>query len=49
LLALGLPASGGRVLDLGGGTGALAAALAERFPTAEVEIWDTDRDMLAVA
>ncbi|MSU72709.1 MAG: methyltransferase domain-containing protein [Opitutus sp.] len=49
LLALGLPASGGRVLDLGGGTGALAAALAERFPTAEVEIRDTDRDMLAVA
>ena len=49
MLALGLPASGGRGLDLGGGTGALAAALAERFPTAEVEIWDTDRDMLAVA
>lgn len=49
LLALGLPASGGRIVDLGGGTGALAAALAERFPTAEVEIWDTDGEMLAVA
>jgi tRNA (cmo5U34)-methyltransferase len=49
LLALGLPKKGGRVLDLGGGTGALAAAIAERFPDAEVEIWDTDAEMLAVA
>jgi tRNA (cmo5U34)-methyltransferase len=38
-----------RVLDLGGGTGALAASIAERFPHAEVEIWDTDPQMLAVA
>lgn len=37
------------VLDLGGGTGALAAAVAERFPRAEVEIWDTDPAMLEVA
>jgi tRNA (cmo5U34)-methyltransferase len=37
------------VLDLGGGTGALAAAVAERFPLVEVEIWDTDPEMLAVA
>lgn len=37
------------VLDLGGGTGALAAAVAERFPLASVEIWDTDPEMLAVA
>lgn len=49
LLALSIPAEGGLVLDLGGGTGALAAAIAERFPTATVEIWDTDPDMLATA
>lgn len=39
----------GRILDLGGGTGALAAAVAEKFPQARVEIWDTDPAMLAVA
>jgi tRNA (cmo5U34)-methyltransferase len=50
LIALGLPANGrGLVLDLGGGTGALAGAIAARFPNAEVEIWDTDPAMLAVA
>ena len=52
LLALSLPADGGAgglVLDLGGGTGALAAAIAERFPKVRVEIWDTDPDMLATA
>jgi len=51
LLALGLPrhGAGGLVLDLGGGTGALAAAIAERFPAVNVEIWDTDPDMLATA
>jgi tRNA (cmo5U34)-methyltransferase len=51
LLALALPGrgEGRRVLDLGGGTGALAAAIAERFPAAEVEIWDTDPEMLAIA
>jgi tRNA (cmo5U34)-methyltransferase len=51
LLALALPNDGAgcRVLDLGGGTGALAAAIATRFPAADVEIWDTDPDMLAVA
>jgi tRNA (cmo5U34)-methyltransferase len=48
LLARSLP-PGGRVLDLGGGTGALAAVVAEKFPTAQVEIWDTDPAMLAVA
>lgn len=48
LLALSLPPAG-RVLDLGGGTGALAAAIAERFPEATVEIWDTDPEMLATA
>lgn len=49
LLALGMPAEGGLVLDLGGGTGALAAAIAEALPAATVEIWDTDPDMLATA
>jgi ubiquinone/menaquinone biosynthesis C-methylase UbiE len=37
------------VLDLGGGTGALAEAVAETLPLAEVEIWDIDRAMLGVA
>lgn len=51
LLALALPEGGRgkRVLDLGGGTGALASAIAERFPHAVVEIWDTDPAMLEVA
>jgi tRNA (cmo5U34)-methyltransferase len=49
LLSLALPGGAGHVLDLGGGTGALAAAIAERFPRAEVEIWDTDPEMLATA
>jgi tRNA (cmo5U34)-methyltransferase len=37
------------VLDLGGGTGALAEAVAGTLPLAEVEIWDTDPAMLGVA
>lgn len=37
------------VLDLGGGTGALAEAVADALPLAEVEIWDIDRAMLGVA
>lgn len=49
LLAGVLGPSGGMVLDLGGGTGALAAGVAERFPAAQVEIWDTDPAMLEVA
>ena len=51
LLALALPDAGAgrRVLDLGGGTGALAAAIAERFAAVTVEIWDTDPAMLAIA
>jgi tRNA (cmo5U34)-methyltransferase len=49
LLALSVPREGGLVLDLGGGTGALAAAVAERFPGVTVEIWDTDPEMLASA
>ncbi|HKB57163.1 MAG TPA: class I SAM-dependent methyltransferase [Lacunisphaera sp.] len=49
LLARCLPRAGGLVLDLGGGTGALAAAVAERFPNVRVQIWDTDTAMLAFA
>lgn len=37
------------VLDLGGGTAALAEAVADTLPLAEVEIWDIDRAMLGVA
>jgi tRNA (cmo5U34)-methyltransferase len=48
LLARSLPADG-IVLDLGGGTGALAAAIAGKFPRVQVEIWDTDPAMLEVA
>ena len=48
LLARCLP-SDGRVIDLGGGTGALARAVAEKFPGVRVEIWDTDPAMLEVA
>jgi tRNA (cmo5U34)-methyltransferase len=49
VLALVLGEDGGRVLDLGGGTGALAAAIAARFPAVKVEIWDTDPVMLSAA
>jgi tRNA (cmo5U34)-methyltransferase len=49
LLARHLPRGEALVLDLGGGTGALAAAVAERFPGARVQIWDTDPAMLAFA
>ena len=49
LLALAIPDSGGLVLDLGGGTGALAAAIAQRFPHATMQIWDVDPEMLRVA
>jgi tRNA (cmo5U34)-methyltransferase len=48
LLAPCLPPDG-RVVDLGGGTGALARAVAEKFPGVDVEIWDTDPAMLEVA
>jgi len=37
------------LIDLGGGTGALAEAIAQRFPAAHVEIWDTDPTMLEIA
>jgi tRNA (cmo5U34)-methyltransferase len=48
LLARCLP-SDGRVIDPGGGTGALARAVAEKFPAVKVEIRDTDPAMLEVA
>ena len=48
LLARCLPPDG-RVIDLGGGTGALARAVAEKFPGVRVEIWDTDPAMVEVA
>jgi tRNA (cmo5U34)-methyltransferase len=48
LLARCLPRDG-RVIDLGGGTGALARAVAERFSGVSIEIWDTDPAMLEVA
>ena len=53
LLERHLPRVGGEpaglILDLGGGTGALAAAVAERFPQVRVQILDTDPAMLAFA
>jgi len=48
LLARCLPPDA-RVIDLGGGTGALARAVVEKFPGVDVEIWDTDPAMLEVA
>jgi tRNA (cmo5U34)-methyltransferase len=48
-VALRRGGEGCRVLDLGGGTGALAAAMAEHFCEVEVQIWDTDPAMLALA
>src|SRR3990172_11230437 len=47
-LATTLPETG-LVVDLGGGTGALAQAVAERFPRVHIQVWDTDPQMLAVA
>ncbi len=47
-LATALPETG-LVVDLGGGTGALAQAVAERFPRVQIQVWDVDPKMLAVA
>lgn len=38
-----------RIIDLGGGTGSLTAAMAERFTDAEIELWDIDTKMFEVA
>jgi tRNA (cmo5U34)-methyltransferase len=48
LLAALAPA-GGHVLDLGGGTGALSAAVLEGLPGVRVTVLDVDRDMLGEA
>ena len=39
----------GKVVDLGGGTGALADAVLTKLPKVHVEVWDVDQKMLAVA
>jgi tRNA (cmo5U34)-methyltransferase len=39
----------GQVIELGGGTGALAHAVLMKLPRARMEIWDIDPQMLAVA
>ena len=39
----------GRVIDLGGGTGALAESMLTTLPKVRLEIWDIDPKMLAVA
>ncbi len=48
LLAALAPA-GGRVLDLGGGTGALSSAVLDGLPGVHVTVLDVDADMLAEA
>jgi tRNA (cmo5U34)-methyltransferase len=47
LTALARPTA--RVVDLGGGTGALSAAVLEALPEARVTVLDVDADMLAEA
>ncbi len=39
----------GKVIELGGGTGALAHAVLTRLPQLQLEMWDIDPQMLAVA
>jgi tRNA (cmo5U34)-methyltransferase len=39
----------GTIIELGGGTGALAEAVLTNLPKARMEIWDIDATMLAVA
>jgi tRNA (cmo5U34)-methyltransferase len=40
---------GGKIVELGGGTGALAEAVLADLPKIHMEIWDVDVQMLAVA
>jgi ubiquinone/menaquinone biosynthesis C-methylase UbiE len=40
---------GGNIIELGGGTGALAHAVLTKMPKVRMEIWDIDANMLAVA
>ena len=49
LLSLSIPDKDGLVVDFGGGTGALAEALAERFSSVTIAIWDIDPEMLKIA
>ena len=39
----------GRIVELGGGTGALAESVLQQLPSVRMEIWDVDREMLVVA
>jgi len=39
----------GRIVELGGGTGALADAVLAKLPKIHIELWDVDAKMLAVA
>jgi tRNA (cmo5U34)-methyltransferase len=39
----------GKIVELGGGTGALAYAVLSRLPKIRIEIWDVDQQMLEVA
>jgi spermidine synthase len=39
----------GTIIELGGGTGALAHAVLTKLPTVQMEIWDIDANMLAIA
>jgi len=39
----------GKIIELGGGTGALAEAVLRTLPQVQIETWDVDANMLAVA
>jgi tRNA (cmo5U34)-methyltransferase len=39
----------GKIIELGGGTGALAEAVLSTLPQVQIETWDVDANMLAVA
>ena len=41
--------NGGVIIELGGGTGALAHAVLSKLPEMQMEIWDIDRNMLGAA
>jgi tRNA (cmo5U34)-methyltransferase len=45
----GIIPSDGLIIELGGGTGALAATIAHEIPHARIELWDIDTKMLASA
>jgi tRNA (cmo5U34)-methyltransferase len=48
-LLVALAPAGGHVLDLGGGTGALSAAVLDGLPGVRVTVLDVDREMLGEA